>query len=160
MENTNDFRRLEDIKTNAVQWLKDQNIKAFFTAVPNKSLDKGAFSIITAGGLGKLVPNMVLLGYKNNWVNDLENLDSYFNIIYQVFDMHLAVGILRLKDGCDYSSYIGRQENIMIPTEGEEVSDEGMEVFTQQKSNLIEVLFQNQMKPRLKAQLCIAWPIW
>lgn len=141
IENTNDYRRVEDVKQNAIQWLKDQNIKAFFTAVPNKSLEAGANSIMTAGGLGKLVPNMVLMGYKNNWLDDLGNLDSYFNIINQVFDMHLAVAILRLKDGCDYSSFIGKQEQIIIPSEGDEVSDEGM-INKYRKSNIVEDFFR------------------
>ena len=40
--------------------------------------------------LGKLVPNMILLGYKNNWMTDLENVSGYINVLHHGFDVHLS----------------------------------------------------------------------
>merc|ERR1712241_739516 len=34
------------------------------------------------------------------------------------FDIHLAVGILRLQDGCDYSALISKEEQIILPENG------------------------------------------
>ena len=45
-------------------WLKDHGIKAFFTASQNKSFSDGAISCMNLAGLGKLTPNMVLMGFK------------------------------------------------------------------------------------------------
>ena len=72
---------------------------------------------------GKLVPNMMLMGFKNNWMDDLNNVQSYINVIHHGFDMHLAVGILKLQDGCDYSAVIGQEEQIIIPGSGDKNDD-------------------------------------
>ena len=76
--------------------------------MPNKSYEDGAISIMNASGLGKLVPNMVLMGFKNNWMEDLDSINEYLNVVHHGFDMHMAVGIMRLKDGCDYSAVISK----------------------------------------------------
>ena len=78
------------------------------SAVPAKDYEQGATSILNAAGIGKLVPNMVLMGFKNDWMNDLDSIEGYLNVIHHGFNMHLAVGILKLKDGCDYSDVIGK----------------------------------------------------
>ena len=69
-----------------------------------------------ACGLGKLVPNMILLGFKNDWMDDLSKVSGYINVLHHGFDVHLAVGILRLQDGCDYSALIAKEEQIIITT--------------------------------------------
>ena len=74
---------------------------------------------MNACGLGKMVPNMVLLGFKNDWMTDYENVSGYINVLHHALDMHLSVGVLKLKDGCDYSSAIGKEEAIAIPTNAE-----------------------------------------
>lgn len=109
------FKHIEAMKAESGQWLRDHNVKAFINAVPSKKLDDGAFTIMNAGGIGKLVPNMILLGFKNNWLDDLAGLESYLNILHHGFNMNLAVAILKLKGGCDYSSVIGKQEQIILP---------------------------------------------
>ena len=53
---------LEALRSNVNVWLKDHHIKAFFNAVPSQDFEQGATSIMNACGLGKMVPNMVLLG--------------------------------------------------------------------------------------------------
>ena len=80
----------------------------------NKSFDQGAISVMDACGLGKLVPNMVLMGFKNDWLSDLESVPGYLDVIHHGFERHMAVGIFKLKDGCDYSSVIGKQYLIVV----------------------------------------------
>jgi len=117
VEKNSQFQYLELLKTNVQSWLKDHNVKAFFSVVPNKSYEDGAISIMNASGLGKLVPNMVLMGFKNNWMEDLDSINEYLNVVHHGFDMHMAVGIMRLKDGCDYSAVISPEDQIIIPAE-------------------------------------------
>ena len=74
--------------------------------------------------LGKLVPNMILLGFKNDWMEDLDNVSGYINVLHHGFDIHLAVGILRLQDGCDYSALISKEEQIILPENGIDVEIE------------------------------------
>ncbi|CAG7716827.1 unnamed protein product, partial [Allacma fusca] len=47
-------------------------------------------------GLGKLKPNMVMMGYKNDWLtSSRQSVKEYVNIIHEALNMHLAVSILR-----------------------------------------------------------------
>lgn len=142
VEENQQFKYLELLKSNVQLWLRDHNIKAFFSAVPAKDYEQGATSILNAAGIGKLVPNMVLMGFKNDWMNDLDSIEGYLNVIHHGFNMHLAVGILKLKDGCDYSDVIGKEEQIIIPTDNtkedeEEADSEDKEVQVQTTSNLV-----------------------
>ena len=36
---------------------------------------------MTLAGLGKLSPNMLLIGFKSNWAEDLERTRQYFNVL-------------------------------------------------------------------------------
>lgn len=60
-------------------------------------------------GIGKLTPNMVLIGFKSNWQTEGASLQDYMDVIHHVFDVRLAVGILRLSRGCDFSNLIGKK---------------------------------------------------
>jgi hypothetical protein len=44
-----------------------QKIKAFYTAVANTSFRLGTQTLLQTAGLGKLRPNIFLLGFKSNW---------------------------------------------------------------------------------------------
>merc|ERR1712223_137733 len=116
VEENAQFAYVDALKQNVGLWLKDHNVKAFFNVVPTPTFEQGAVSIMDACGLGKLVPNMILLGFKNDWMDDLSKVSGYINVLHHGFDVHLAVGILRLQDGCDYSALIAKEEQIIITT--------------------------------------------
>ena len=61
---------------------------------------------MTLAGLGKLSPNMVLMGFKNNWKQDLVGLHQYMDVMYSAFDLRLSFAILRCKEGLDFSSQV------------------------------------------------------
>ena len=63
----------------------------------------GAKALMSIGGVGKLSPNMVLLGFKRDWRTDMDGLEKYMSSLYNAFDMNFSVGILRVKKGLDYS---------------------------------------------------------
>ena len=58
---------------------------------------------------------MMLLGFKSNWQQDAVGCQEYFNVISHGIDLHLAVAILRLKGGTDYSKAISVEENTVLP---------------------------------------------
>ncbi|ESN92099.1 hypothetical protein HELRODRAFT_116093 [Helobdella robusta] len=86
-------------------WLNKQKIKSFYSVVAADNLRRGVQAMLQAIGLGKLRPNVMLLGFKSNW-NDCspEEVQDYFNIINDAFDLHYGVGILRLQSGLDFSN--------------------------------------------------------
>lgn len=46
------------------------------------SLEKGATALMQASGVGKLAPNVILMGYKTDWFTcDYSDLQGYFNIV-------------------------------------------------------------------------------
>ena len=110
VEENQGYQYLDALRSNTNLWLKDHHIKAFFNAVPSLDFEQGAKSVMNACGLGKMVPNMVLLGFKNDWITNIQETDGYINVLHHALDMHLAVGVLKLQDGCDYSAVIGQDE--------------------------------------------------
>ena len=62
-------------------------------------------------GLGKLSPNLLLVGFKSDWKKNLGLNTEFFNTLICAFEQRLSVTILRVKDGFDYSSklYINYQ---------------------------------------------------
>lgn len=63
-------------------WLLRRNVKAFVNLVQEPNFFMGVRSMIQATGIGKLRPNIVMLGFKNNWVDAQQNeLVDYFKTI-------------------------------------------------------------------------------
>lgn len=88
------------------KWLNDRKVKTFYCNIENESISKGVSSLIQASGLGKLRPNILLMGFKSNWENaDPKEIQDYLQIIHYAFDMQLSVGILRLRGGLDFGKY-------------------------------------------------------
>lgn len=63
-------------------WLQRHRIKSFYHVVEELSLEKGASAMMQTSGVGKLAPNVVLMGYKTHW-NSCSNkeLQEYFNVL-------------------------------------------------------------------------------
>ena len=61
--NNNDWKCKEEIKSRGEKWLQMNHIKAFYAVTSNRKLAEGAQAAIDFCGLGKLSPNMVLLGF-------------------------------------------------------------------------------------------------
>jgi len=93
-------------------WLKVHNIRAFYTVTVNENMSEGVQNMISLSGLGKLRPNMVMMGYCSN-KSDLESITHHHTILSSVFENNMAVGILRLPNGTDYSQYIAKEETKM-----------------------------------------------
>ncbi len=69
------------------------------------------FSIsMEVAGLGKLSPNMLLVGFQEKWSSHPEDAREYVKTLQSAFDLHLSVGIFRLQGGFDISSLGGLAE--------------------------------------------------
>jgi solute carrier family 12 sodium/potassium/chloride transporter 2 len=50
--------------------------------VEELSLEKGASAMMQTSGVGKLAPNVVLMGYKTHWSScSYKELQEYFNVL-------------------------------------------------------------------------------
>ncbi|CAJ1069672.1 solute carrier family 12 member 2 [Xyrichtys novacula] len=147
------FKELSQDHARCQRWLNKKRIKAFYTPVYSDNMRHGAQFLMQAVGLGRLRPNTLVMGYKNNWSEgDMRNLEIYINTIHDAFDLQYGVAILRLQDGLDISHIQGQDElmssNEKPPGGGKEVvvsvnlakdsdSDSGFSKTTSTQSSLI-----------------------
>uniref|UniRef100_A0A0C9QA88 NKCL_1 protein n=1 Tax=Fopius arisanus TaxID=64838 RepID=A0A0C9QA88_9HYME len=93
-------------------WLKNNKMKGFYNLVDGANFQDGATSLLQSSGLGKLKPNILMMGYKQNWATcSAEARNMYFNVMHKALDMHIAVAILRLSEGLDCSSVLNEAED-------------------------------------------------
>lgn len=74
------------LQRQAREWFKKHKVKGFYSVVDGESFETGARALMQASGVGKLKPNILLMGFKSDWqtcTND--ELDSYFNTIHKVY---------------------------------------------------------------------------
>lgn len=96
------------LQKKAIDFYKRHKIKAFYSLIDDNDFETGARAMMQASGIGKLKPNIVLMGYKHDWQTcDSGDLEKYFNVLHKAFDMYLAVAILRVPKGLDYSNILG-----------------------------------------------------
>lgn len=94
-------------------WLKKRRVKSFVTSIANPSYRAGIQSLIQTAGLGKLRPNVLAMGYKQDWNTcDINSVNEYFGVLQDAFDKNLGVMILRAgSGGLDFSDLM-RVHNI------------------------------------------------
>ncbi|ROT83241.1 Na+/K+/2Cl- cotransporter isoform 1 [Penaeus vannamei] len=99
----------------AYNWLSRHKIRAFYSIVEANNLEEGSRNLFQLVGLGKLRPNIVLLGYKSNWAKcDRLELRSYFNTLHEALDMYYGVAILRVPQGLDYSQVVEDEDTPVV----------------------------------------------
>ena len=92
-------------------WLKKRKIKSFFTEINSNSLRLGVNALMQSVGVGKLKPNTLMIGFKNNWYTEKpESVLEYYEIINDAFQLQYGIGILRLEGGLDHSDLLGDTE--------------------------------------------------
>uniref|UniRef100_W5MPE5 Solute carrier family 12 member 2 n=1 Tax=Lepisosteus oculatus TaxID=7918 RepID=W5MPE5_LEPOC len=105
------FRELANDQTRYQRWLLKNKTKAFYTPVYAEDLRQGAQYLLQAAGLGRLRPNTLVVGFKNNWrEGDMRDVETYINMIHDAFDFQYGAVILRLKEGLDVSHIHGQDE--------------------------------------------------
>ncbi|KAB0800350.1 hypothetical protein PPYR_06090 [Photinus pyralis] len=115
-ENRLSYRARASRTKAAYQCLREQKVKAFYCLVDGMDFETGATALLQTTGIGKLIPNVLMMGFKNDWkVCNTDQLNAYFNVLHNAFENRLAVAILRLPDGLDYSRILEEDENATTP---------------------------------------------
>ncbi|KAL5275699.1 SLC12A1 family protein [Megaselia abdita] len=97
----------------ATSWFRKHKVKGFYSIIDGEDFECGARALMQAAGVGKLKPNIVLLGYKADWQScERKDLNQYFNIMHKALDMYMAVAILRVDKGLDYSMILGETSSV------------------------------------------------
>ncbi|KAK9884761.1 hypothetical protein WA026_007609 [Henosepilachna vigintioctopunctata] len=91
----------------AQSWLKAHKMKSFYMQVDGMNFEQGSTALLKACGVGKLRPNILLMGHKSDWMTcTRSSLQQYFNVLHAAFDLHFGVGILRLQQGLNVTKNI------------------------------------------------------
>ncbi|KAK5649405.1 hypothetical protein RI129_000434 [Pyrocoelia pectoralis] len=91
-------------------------VKAFYSLVDGMDFETGATALLQTTGIGKLSPNVLMMGFKNDWkICNMDHINAYFNVLHNAFENRLAVAILRLPDGLDYSRILEEDETATTP---------------------------------------------
>ncbi|KAL4227820.1 hypothetical protein ACF0H5_013257 [Mactra antiquata] len=81
------------------KWLSKRRIKAFYSVTMAPDFRQGARSLMQNVGIGKLKPNILIMGFKSSWKTESpEQMDAYFSVIHDAFDYEYGVGILRIRE--------------------------------------------------------------
>uniref|UniRef100_A0A803VBG9 Solute carrier family 12 member 3 n=1 Tax=Ficedula albicollis TaxID=59894 RepID=A0A803VBG9_FICAL len=94
------------------KWLTKRKIKAFYTDVVAEDLRSGVQMLIQAAGLGKMRPNILVLGYKRDWrTASPQSLEDYVGILHDAFDFKYGVCLMRMKEGLNVSRVLQAHVN-------------------------------------------------
>ena len=77
------------------RWFRRRKIHSFYEYISAVNTLEGTRALIQTSGLGKLKPNILMMGYHLNWTNwNAASMDEYVRVIHDAFDAHRAVIIL------------------------------------------------------------------
>uniref|UniRef100_A0A8C2G5R7 Solute carrier family 12 member 2 n=1 Tax=Cyprinus carpio TaxID=7962 RepID=A0A8C2G5R7_CYPCA len=109
------FKELNSDMVRYQRWLLHNNSKAFYTPVVAEDLRQGTQYLLQAAGLGRLRPNTLVLGFKNDWhIGDIKDVETYINLMHDAFDFQYGVVILRLREGLDISHIQGQDDSSAV----------------------------------------------
>lgn len=78
-------RQRNFLQHKASEWFMKHKIKGFYSLVDGKDFESSARALMQASGVGKLKPNIVLMGFKLDWNKcNRDDLVQYFNTIHNV----------------------------------------------------------------------------
>ncbi|CAH0758269.1 unnamed protein product [Diatraea saccharalis] len=93
-------RGREELTSRAYSWFTRRKIKAFYCLVDHATFKDGASALMQASGLGKLRPNILMMGFKEDWQTcDRADLDAYVELMHKALDMHMGLALLRVEGG-------------------------------------------------------------
>lgn len=87
-----------------VTWLNQRKVKSFYSGVMSSDLRSGVNMLMQGAGLGRMKPNVLLLGFKKSWRSDSpQDAHDYAGILHDAFELQYGVCLLRMKEGLDIS---------------------------------------------------------
>lgn len=64
------------------EWLRGRKVRAFCSRVHGFNFEQGARALMQSSGVGRLAPNVLLMGYKADWTTaPADDLVAYFNVL-------------------------------------------------------------------------------
>ncbi|KAM9815387.1 solute carrier family 12 member 3 isoform 3-T3 [Syngnathus typhle] len=87
-----------------ISWLTQRKVKSFYKSVVAADLRSGVNMLLQGTGLGRMRPNVLLMGFKTDWHSDSpQATHSYVGILQDAFDLQYGVCVLRTRERLDVS---------------------------------------------------------
>ncbi|XP_019733806.1 solute carrier family 12 member 3 isoform X1 [Hippocampus comes] len=100
---TNDLSALVQSESH-ISWLKQRKVKSFYKHVVAADLRSGVNMLLQGSGLGRMRPNVLLMGFKTDWHSaSPQAAHSYIGILQDAFDLQYGVCVLRTRERLDVS---------------------------------------------------------
>ncbi|XP_037292359.1 bumetanide-sensitive sodium-(potassium)-chloride cotransporter isoform X2 [Manduca sexta] len=88
------------LASRAYAWFGKRRVKAFYCCVDDCGLRAGAAALLQAAGLGKLTPNILMMGFKHDWLSSpVQDIADYVEVMHKALDVHVAIALLRVEGG-------------------------------------------------------------
>uniref|UniRef100_A0A8C2WP14 Solute carrier family 12 member 3 n=1 Tax=Cyclopterus lumpus TaxID=8103 RepID=A0A8C2WP14_CYCLU len=85
-----------------VSWLNQRKVRSFYRGVVARELRSGVNMLLQGAGLGRIKPNVLLMGFKKDCCSETpQAAHNYIGILHDAFDLQYGVCILRLTEGLD-----------------------------------------------------------
>ncbi|XP_015414260.1 PREDICTED: solute carrier family 12 member 3 [Myotis davidii] len=95
---------LRAIANGHTKWLNKRKIKAFYSDVIAEDLRSGVQVLMQAVGLGRMKPNILVVGFKTNWQSaHPATVEDYIGILHDAFDFNYGVCVMRMREGLNIS---------------------------------------------------------
>uniref|UniRef100_A0A8D2J872 Solute carrier family 12 member 3 n=1 Tax=Varanus komodoensis TaxID=61221 RepID=A0A8D2J872_VARKO len=108
------------------KWLATRKVKAFCTDVLAEDLRSGVRILMQAAGLGRMKPNVLVIGFKKNWQTaHPRTVEEHVGILHDAFDFRYGVCMMRMKDGLNISRLMQAHVNpVFDPAEDPEKNED------------------------------------
>ncbi|XP_029336579.1 solute carrier family 12 member 3 isoform X2 [Mus caroli] len=92
------------IASGHTKWLNKRKIKAFYSDVIAEDLRSGVQILMQASGLGRMKPNILVVGFKRNWQSaHPATVEDYIGVLHDAFDFNYGVCVMRMREGLNVS---------------------------------------------------------
>uniref|UniRef100_A0AAX7V0A1 Solute carrier family 12 member 3 n=1 Tax=Astatotilapia calliptera TaxID=8154 RepID=A0AAX7V0A1_ASTCA len=88
-----------------LNWLNKRKAGSFYRGVVAADLQSGVNVLLQGAGLGRVKPNVLIMGFKKDWRSDTpQAAHNYIGVMRDAFDLQFGVCVLRMREGLEVSS--------------------------------------------------------
>ncbi|ETN83831.1 hypothetical protein NECAME_07194, partial [Necator americanus] len=135
--NSRTYMMTDKVDRQMCEWFTNRQIYAYPSIVANEDLADGATTLLQATGVGKMRPNILMVGFKTKWEqrggSNIDNLNTFYEIILNGFEKNVGVAIFRNSDiGFDLTERLKKGKH---STTGSEADENGIDLDPYLQSN-------------------------
>uniref|UniRef100_A0AAX7V3X5 Solute carrier family 12 member 3 n=1 Tax=Astatotilapia calliptera TaxID=8154 RepID=A0AAX7V3X5_ASTCA len=87
-----------------LNWLNKRKAGSFYRGVVAADLQSGVNVLLQGAGLGRVKPNVLIMGFKKDWRSDTPQAAHNYIGVIDAFDLQFGVCVLRMREGLEVSS--------------------------------------------------------